>query len=176
MRVISGSAKGHRLVSLEGVDTRPTADRVKEAVFSIIQGHFPCGNVLDLFAGSGGLGIEALSRGARYADFVDSNRNAINVVKQNLTKTKFTNSASLHNVCAEKFLHTTDKKYDIIFLDPPYHQGLCDIAIDIIGERKLLTDSGIIVCETAAEEEVSAQYSENKCYKYGSTKILICGG
>ncbi|MBR5773231.1 MAG: 16S rRNA (guanine(966)-N(2))-methyltransferase RsmD, partial [Clostridia bacterium] len=125
MRVITGTAKGMRLASLEGDEVRPTYDRVKEAIFSIIQFDLEGRRVLDLFAGSGQLGIEALSRGAQNATFVDSNRSAIAVIKENLEKTRLSKSAVVLQTDAVGFIKNyRGVEFDVVLLDPPYHEEL----------------------------------------------------
>ena len=116
MRVITGSARGRVLRTLEGEDVRPTTDRVKEAIFSIIQFEIEGRQVLDLFAGSGQLGIEALSRGAAYATFTDMNKDAVNIVKQNLLSTGLHRNSAVLQTDAITFLKNSKKKFDIIFI------------------------------------------------------------
>lgn len=150
MRIISGKARGLKLQSLDGPDTRPTLDNVKEAIFSMLFDKCPEARVLDLFAGSGAMGIEALSRNAQTAVFVDSNPKACAVIKANLEKARFTNDAKVFTVDAESFLKKIgagSEKFDIIFLDPPYALGLLDKVLLSISETDLLADNGVIVCE-----------------------------
>ncbi len=175
MRVITGSARGRTLETLPGRDVRPTVDRVKEAVFSIIQFEIEGRQVLDLFAGSGQLGIEALSRGAKNATFVDRDRTAIDIVTRNLTATNFIRSARV--VCSDSlsFLMTTADRYDIAFLDPPYATGLLQRALPLVADK--MRDGGVIICESPYGEEVPEsldnRYFLNKSYKYGKTAISI---
>ena len=157
MRIISGVSRGSRLVTLEGTETRPTLDRVKEPLFSIIQMHIKDASVLDLFAGSGALGLEALSRGAKMAVFSDISDKAINVIKQNIEKTKLgEKTVVIKNSYEEvlKQMKSEKKEFDIIFLDPPYKSGLLDDAIRKILEYKLLAKEGIVVVETDTEAEL----------------------
>lgn len=172
MRVIAGYAKGHKLASLKGMQTRPTADRVKEAMFSIIQLYIGGSTALDLFAGSGSLGIEALSRGAKWCDFVEQSKIAVNVIKSNLQKTRLENW-DIYNLAASDYLMKCDKKYDIVFLDPPYHKKLCDESLRLLYEKNLLNSGAIAVCETSAEEEVLSKFPVRKYSVYGSTKLTI---
>ena len=126
MRIISGSAKGTKLYTLEGDATRPTLDRVKEPLFSIIQHYIVGANILDLFAGSGALGLEALSRGADKAILCDYSRKAVNIIKQNIEKTKLTEKTEVWNMDYKKALEKlkdNSQKFDIIFLDPPYRKN-----------------------------------------------------
>jgi 16S rRNA G966 N2-methylase RsmD len=125
MRVITGTARGRRLIAPQGTDTRPTSDRVKEAIFSIIQFEIEQADVLDLFAGSGQLGIEALSRGARTAVFVDSAREAQEAIRANLAATGLAERARIVAGDAAAYLTGTQEKFDILLLDPPYRRGSC---------------------------------------------------
>ena len=150
MRIISGSARGLKLKSLEGSDTRPTLDNVKEAIFSMLFDKTRDAGVLDLFAGSGALGIEALSRGAKEAVFVDANPKACAVVKANLESARMQERASVIRANALEYLATAQKSgkgFDIIFLDPPYALGLLNEALGLIWEFGLLKRGGVIVCE-----------------------------
>lgn len=150
MRVISGKARGTKLSSIESLSTRPTLDRVKESLFNIIQSDLKGAVVLDLFAGSGQLGIEALSRGADKAYLCDINRDAVKMIKQNLEKTKLKDKAVVINEDYKKTLRTlnTNEKFDIIFIDPPYKEDIAvDSIIDIIHESRL-KENGIMIIET----------------------------
>ena len=132
MRVITGTARGTRLQTLEGEATRPTIERVKEAMFSAIQFEIEGRTVLDLFAGSGQLGIEALSRGAHRCDFVDSAPGAVRVVTENLKKCRMTERAAVHQRTWDAFLAASKTRYSLIFLDPPYRSGLCLAAMEAL--------------------------------------------
>ena len=173
MRVITGSAKGKRLKTLDGQDVRPTTERVKEAVFSIIQFDIEGRLFLDLFAGSGQMGIEALSRGAKGAVFVDSRRDSINIIKQNLTTTNVENKAKVFNTDSLVFaLRPQTEKFDIVFLDPPYKTGLLQQALSLI--TKQTKNTGIIICERPIDEEIPEKingFSLDRNYRYG--KIMI---
>lgn len=150
MRVISGKARGTKLSSIESLSTRPTLDRVKESLFNIIQNNLKGAVVLDLFAGSGQLGIEALSRGADKAYLCDINRDAVKMIKQNLEKTKLNDKAVVINEDYKKALRTlnTNEKFDIIFIDPPYKEDIAvDSIINIIHESRL-KENGIMIIET----------------------------
>ncbi len=150
MRVISGKARGTKLSSIESLSTRPTLDRVKESLFNIIQNNLKGAVVLDLFAGSGQLGIEALSRGADKAYLCDINRDAVKMIKQNLEKTKLKDKAVVINEDYKKALRilNTNEKFDIIFIDPPYKEDIAvDSIIDIIHESRL-KENGIMIIET----------------------------
>lgn len=173
MRVITGTAKGRRLMTLEGDSVvRPTADRVKEALFSIIQFELEGASVLDLFAGSGQLGIEALSRGAAKATFIDKSRDAFEVVNQNLKITGLFSQAVVLNSDSLVFLFNTKEKYDIIFIDPPYNNGTIEKALS--GAVNVCSDNGIIICETGKIEELPetiGDFIKNKEYNYSKTKL-----
>ena len=174
MRVITGTAKGRRLMTLEGEDIRPTSDKVKGAVFNSIQFDIEGRTVLDLFAGSGSLGIEALSRGAAKAVFVDLNRQAVRVVNENLEHCKLKENATVFNGDSLSYLKTTRERFDIVFIDPPYNKQLAQKALPLV--VKVLNDGGIIVCETASDEELPEQignYSVVKSDKYSKTRLTI---
>jgi len=156
MRVISGSAKGRPLKAVPGQHTRPTTDKVKEAIFSMIGPYFSGGTVLDLFAGTGGLGIEALSRGAEHAVFVDLDRTSIAVVKSNLDATRFAGKAEVYRneaVQAVKLLRKRGMKFDYIFLDPPYRMKLLDDLLLSMHEMGLINPGATIVMEHDADHD-----------------------
>ncbi len=175
MRVITGTARGRRLKTLEGGDiVRPTADKVKEAMFSIVQFDIEGAVVLDLFAGSGQLGIEALSRGAAKAYFVDSNPASIGVVRENLQHTELEENAVVSNMPNSAFLRTTPAKFDIVFLDPPYGKKLIQRSLPALTER--MNDGGIIVCEHEREcrlPESEGGFSVSKVYNYGKISLTV---
>ena len=172
MRVITGSARGRRLETLEVEDVRPTTDRIKEAVFSIIQFQTEGRSFLDLFAGSGQMGIEALSRGARHATFIDSDQRAIDCIKQNVKACKFSDTAVILKTDAVSFLQRCTEKFDIAFLDPPYrHDTLLQI-LPVLAEK--MQKNGIIVCEHEPEcklPQTILHFDLQKPKKYG--KIII---
>lgn len=172
MRVITGSARGRKLRAPDGMDTRPTTDLVKEAVFSVIQFIVPYASVLDLFAGSGQMGIEALSRGANKAVFLDSSRKALEVIKENLQNTRFVKQAKALSGDAESFLKNAVEKYDIIFLDPPYSQGYPEKLLPLLG--KPLSENGIVLYEHDKKEELPEETEDlvlKKRYRYGRTIV-----
>lgn len=174
MRVITGTARGRVLKTLEGEDVRPTTDRVKEAIFSIIQFEIEGRRVLDLFAGSGQLGIEALSRGAAYATFTDMSAEAVDTVKKNLISTKLTKNTEVLRTEAIAFLRNNKKKYDIIFMDPPYSKGILQSTLPYAVCN--VNEGGVIVCEHPYGEEMP-QTVENfalyREYKYGKIGITV---
>jgi len=179
MRVISGAARGIPLKTLEGDKTRPTTDKVKESMFNVIQFDVEDARVLDLFAGSGGLGIEALSRGAKEAVFVDQNRNAVRIIGQNLKATKLESSAKV--ICSDhlRFIKTyTGEPFDIVFLDPPYERGMVKDAISELFTCNMMSDTAIIVCETRQEvlPESFFNYFRLKEYTYGTIKVTVYVG
>lgn len=172
MRVIAGDCRGKRLKTLEGLDVRPTTDRVKEALFSVLQFDLPGACFLDLFAGSGQNGIEALSRGARYAYFVDQNRQAVNIICENLQLVGKETQAKVTFSDAKSFLLKTTERFDVAFLDPPYHQGLLDEVLPILAEK--MTDNGLIVCEHENNETIPESFCDfylKKRYQYG--KLML---
>lgn len=144
MRVISGTSRGTKLKSLDGLSTRPTLDRVKEAIFNIISNNVKNAVVLDLFSGSGALSIESLSRGAKLSVLCDNNVSAINIIKENLKKTRFENSSIVNNcdytICL-KDLKSKNYLFDIIFLDPPYSKNMGIEALEMLSDLNLLKDS-----------------------------------
>ncbi len=172
MRVITGSARGRKLKAPEGYDTRPTTDMVKEAVFSIIQFMLPYASVLDLFAGSGQIGIEALSRGAKKATFVDSGKAPREVIRENLQLTGFTKQSRVINQDVVDFTKTAVEVYDIIFLDPPYHMGYPEKILPLL--ERILSDDGIVVVEHGNDEILPEEVSgliQKKRYRYGKTAV-----
>ena len=148
MRIIAGNRRGHKLVEIEGDSIRPTTDRVKESVFNLIQGYVLDANVLDLFAGSGALGLEALSRGAKFAVFTDKAKSSCDVVKSNVESLKFGDVCKVINTDYESFFARSKEKFDIIFLDPPYNKGFIEPVLSDIAKNERLTDSGIVVLES----------------------------
>lgn len=182
MRIISGSARGLKLATLEGTETRPTLDRVKEPLFSIIQTKIKDAKVLDLFAGSGALGLEALSRGAQNAVFTDISKRAVEVINQNIKRMKFEEKSVVLNQSYEKTLKdlaSESKEFDLIFLDPPYASGLLENAIQEIISYNLLSKEGIIVVETDMESELQKVQNIGlhikDIRKYGRVILLMLG-
>lgn len=174
MRVITGIARGKNLKTLEGNDVRPTSQKVKEAVFSAIQFDIEGRRVLDLFAGSGQLGIEALSRGAKSAVFVDNSAAALKIIKQNLESVGFNQDARVYNADYASFTAMSRDTFDIAFLDPPYHKGLLVSAIKAV--LPLMSDYGIIVCEYPPEVEIPQSiggYEVAKTYRYGKINVSV---
>lgn len=176
VRVISGQARGLKLSSPAGTDTRPTLDRVKEAIFSMLMPYLSNATVLDLFAGSGALGIEALSRGAAKAYFIDNSNAAVSCVKKNLSAAKMIDKSIVNSVDYLKFLNSCSEKFDIIFIDPPYAKNLYNSVFESILRNSLLNENGIIV----AEWDYEIGFPENlggldivKEKKYGRVGITV---
>jgi 16S rRNA (guanine(966)-N(2))-methyltransferase RsmD len=148
MRVITGKAKGHRLKAPRGLGTRPMLDRVKESLFSVLEGYGPIrGRVLDLYAGTGSLGIECLSRGATWADFVEQNAAVCAIIADNLQHTKFDDRARVHRMPVERFLHAFrgPETYDIIVMDPPYADPRIEQTIQAIGDMPIGVIGGLLI-------------------------------
>lgn len=175
MRVITGSARGKRLITVQGNDiVRPTGEKVKEALFSSIQFDIEGRRILDLFAGSGQLGIEALSRGAASAVFVDKNDSSLNAVKQNLENTDLYCNATVYKSDYSTFALRCTQKFDIAFLDPPYQAGILEDAVS--KTIPLMSDYGKIFCEHPVELELPRKidsFSVCKVYRYGKTLITV---
>lgn len=173
MRVITGEARGRKLKTLAGDDVvRPTTDKVKEALFSIV--HFELENalVLDAFAGCGQLGIEALSRGANRVYFIDKNRTAAETVKENLQSTNLADRAVVLQADAFSFVQSTQEKFDIVLLDPPYNKGLVAKMLPLLSS--CCKPGALVVCETAFMEELpetAGDFSLLRVYKYSKTKL-----
>ena len=173
MRVITGTARGRRLKTPEGMDIRPTTDNVKESVFNILQFDIEGRRVLDLFAGTGQLGIECLSRGAREAVFIDADRDAVKIVRENLKTCGF--SAPVLQQDALSFLNNCGK-FDLVFVDPPYDAGLYEPVLEKINSVDILSDGGIILCESRRETvlpEMRKPYCKKKEYRYGRVKLSL---
>ena len=176
MRVITGKARGIVLKTPDGMATRPTADRVKEALFSIIQFEIPSAKVLDLFGGTGQLGIEALSRDAKSAVFVDERQDACNLIRENLRRTKLESQARVIRSDYLAFLKTCKEKFNIILLDPPYAEVFLENSLKMITEIDILETGGIIVAERPLGKELPwdfSGYERSRDYKYGRTLITI---
>lgn len=174
MRVITGSARGRNLLTLAGEEiTRPTSQSTKEALFSSIQFEIEGKDVLDLFAGSGQLGIEALSRGARYCTFVENNKDAYKIVEQNIETCKMQDSSLLVMSDAVSFL-SRENSFDIAFVDPPYHKGLIDDCLLKLTKR--MNGGGVIICESARDEDLPESAGDWKISRqknYGKSKLTF---
>ena len=176
MRVITGKARGIQLKTPEGMLTRPTADRVKEALFSIIQFDVPSARVLDLFGGTGQLGIEALSRGAKSAVFVDQREESCRLIRENLKRTKLDQDARVVRSDYLDYLKRCKEQFDIIFLDPPYAEVFLENALKCIAEIDILQSGGIIVAERPLGKDLPFEFegfTRSKDYKYGKTLLTV---
>ena len=176
MRVITGKARGVQLKTPQGMQTRPTADRVKEALFSIIQFDLPGARVLDLFGGTGQLGIEALSRDAKEAVFVDEREDACALVRENLKRTRLEGQGRVLRSDYQAYLSRCRERFDIIFLDPPYAEVFLENALKRITEIDILQSNGIIVTERPLGKPCPGEYpgyTRSKDYKYGKTLLTL---
>lgn len=180
MRIISGTARGTKLYTLEGNNTRPTLDRVKEPLFSIIQNKIKDAIVLDLFSGSGALALEALSRGAKKAILCDNSHEAIEVIKKNVGKTHFEQKAELLCMDYKKCLNKINEKIDLIFLDPPYEANIAVKSLELIIKNNLLSENALIILETDDEKRELEQIKNLKnninmydLRTYGRVKLIF---
>lgn len=175
MRIITGSARGRRLKTQDGFDTRPTAESVKEGIFSAIQFDIEGKVIADLFAGSGQLGLEALSRGAKKAFFIDNNQESINIINSNVNTTGFSEKSAIHLIPVAAFIRTAlPKSIDIAFLDPPYNHKYLEKTVLALVEK--MSDIGIMVCEHERELELPLEidrFKIKKVYRYGKTSVSI---
>ncbi len=175
MRVITGSARGVNLKAPAGLSTRPTADRVKQAMFNIIQYEIG-GEVLDLFAGSGQLGIEALSRGASYAVFVDARNDAVEIIRENLHRTKLAERAEIVRGDFDAYLRRCRRRFRLIFLDPPYAEKSLENAINRLAEIDILAEGGIIITERPVDKPLPGDFpglTRSQDYRYGKTVVTL---
>ncbi|MCM1149662.1 MAG: 16S rRNA (guanine(966)-N(2))-methyltransferase RsmD [Butyricicoccus sp.] len=173
MRVITGSARGRRLKEPEGRDIRPTTDQVKEAIFNIVQFDVEGRRVLDLFGGTGQLGIEAASRGAAEVVILDSDSRAIKLIRENAALCGL--DIRVHQTEAISYL-SRGERFDLVFVDPPYDSSLAGEALTTMKEFDILRDGGIIICETRRETELpepGAPYAKGREYRYGKVKLTV---
>ena len=176
MRIISGSARGRRLKELQGMDTRPTTDKVKEALFNIIQFDIEGRQVLDLFGGTGQLGLEALSRGAERCTFTDQRREAAALIRENIKACGFQDQTHVVQGDAISFLSGCREKFDLVFLDPPYDTGLLEQALQDIAGFDICREHGIIMAESPADAvlpPLAAPYRLYREYRYGRIKLTV---
>lgn len=176
MRVISGFLKGRNIKGFDIDGTRPTMDRVKESIFSTIQNYIDDAVVLDLFSGSGNLGIEAISNGCKTCYFVDNNKVAINTINSNINEFKIDNAVIINSDFKNALNSFKDKniKFDLIFLDPPYKFNYIDNIVEFVLNNELINDNGLIICEY--ENEINKEYEKLSIFKekkYGSKKVVI---
>ncbi|WP_019553048.1 16S rRNA (guanine(966)-N(2))-methyltransferase RsmD [Propionispira raffinosivorans] len=175
MRIITGKAKGCKLKTPKGMSTRPTADRIKESLFNILNADIAGTHVLDIFAGTGNLGLEALSRGAIDAVFIDQSVDSVNIIKQNAEHTKLTDATEIIKCdvfTAMKKLQRLGKKFDVVFCDPPYNKNLCQKALLLFDEMDLLTSEALVIMEHAAEDSLELNLQNIVLFRnqrYGTT-------
>ena len=178
MRIISGKARGTKLETLDGISTRPTLDRVKESVFNILQKDLQDCVFLDVFAGSGSIGLEAISRGAKEAILCEQSKKAIDIIQKNIQKTHFEENVTLYNMDFKTMLSTKiDKKVDIVYIDPPYSTDYAFVTVKILIEKELIHDNSIVVIETD-RDEILQQIEKLKVKvvdkrKYGRAYIIF---
>ena len=179
MRVIAGTARSLRLKTPEGMETRPTTDRIKETLFNMLQPYLPDAVFIDLYSGSGGIGIEALSRGAKHAYFVENNKNALTCIAHNLQVTKFVEQSTVLKqdvLSALQSIH--EKEVDVIFMDPPYGRGYENESLRVLGNMPYVTEHTLIVIEASLENDFS--YLEQMGFvltkekKYKTNKHIFC--
>lgn len=174
IKIIAGKNRGNILKTKEGITTRPTLNRIRENLFNIIKNKVPGANILDLFAGSGAVGIEALSRSAKKATFVELDKEAYKILVGNINKTNNIINSKLINKDYRGFLRNCRESFDIIYIDPPYHLNAYREALELIEKNQLLNDSGIIIIEAKKDTELLNETSDFKCYRdviYGNTII-----
>ena len=171
MRVIAGKARGHNLVTPDGLDVRPTLDRVKESVFSALMPYLSDAVVLDLFSGSGSLGIEALSRGASKCDFVDSARRSVQATNDNLKATRLLDFANVHFSDWKSFLSNSRTEYDLVFLDPPYTKGIEDEVMSVLAKN--VSECGVVVLETEIVPKPFSGFEVIRQAKYGRVYVTF---
>ena len=178
MRIISGAAKGTRLYTLEGETTRPTLDRVKESLFNIIQNKIQDSIFLDLFSGSGAIGLEAVSRGAKKSILCDRSKDAIKIIKNNTQKTHLENKVEIFNKDFKELLKSDRKKIDIVYIDPPYKTDYIFESLKIITENNNLNEDGLIILETDELDRILKQIDKLKIEiidqrKYGRVYLIF---
>lgn len=172
MRVITGIARGKKLITLEGLDVRPTTEMVKEAIFSSIHFDLPEASVLDLFAGSGQLGIEAISRGAKHCVFVDKSKSSVDIIKKNIEACGFNSQARVLNMDSIEYLAVAKTGIDIAILDPPYRQGLIIKALPLLD--RIMSDNSTVICEHENELTLDNCYGrlkKTKTKRYGKISL-----
>lgn len=178
MRIIAGDFKGRILTTPKGEHVRPTTDKVKEAVFSMIAMHLEDAVVLDLFAGSGNLGLEALSRGAKHCYFCDRSKESIGLIKKNIAICRVQEQSSVFISDGLKLLERMPEKVDIVFLDPPYENGMLQTCLLTISQQDLLREGGVIIAEHGKEEilpDMAGRFVRIKEKKYGTIRLTLYG-
>lgn len=174
IKIIAGKNRGNILKTKEGITTRPTLNRIRENLFNIIRDKVPGAKVLDLFAGSGAIGIEALSRGAAEASFIELDKEAYRILRENLEKTNNLVKSKIFNGDFRNFLKISNNTYDIIYIDPPYHINVYEEVLSILGSNNILDESGIIILEAKKDTILPQETKDFKCYRdviYGNTII-----
>ncbi|MDD2370734.1 MAG: 16S rRNA (guanine(966)-N(2))-methyltransferase RsmD [Firmicutes bacterium] len=174
IKIIAGKNRGNILKTKEGITTRPTLNRIRENLFNIIRDKVPGANILDLFAGSGAIGIEALSRSAKSVTFIEIDKEAFNILKANINKTNNLENSKTINKDFRGFLRNCKDKFDLIYIDPPYHIKAYEEAIGLIEDKQLLNESGIIIIEAKKDTKLPLETKDFKCYRdviYGNTII-----
>ena len=172
MRVITGIARGKKLITLDGLDVRPTTEMVKEAIFSSIHFDLPGASVLDLFSGSGQLGIEAISRGAKHCVFVDKSKSSIDIIKKNIEACGFNPQSMVLNMDSMEYLSVAKTGIDIALLDPPYREGLITKALPLLD--RIMSDNSVVVCEHENELSLDESYGrlkKTKTKRYGKISV-----
>ncbi len=175
MRIISGCRRGHKLFEFEGSDVRPTTDRVKESIFNLIQSYIPGAVVLDMFAGSGALSFEMISRGASHAVLLDSDRCSVELIKKNIASLGFEDKCTVKEQSCFDYVRTCANKFDVIFLDPPYNKGYIEPSLEAVIEHSLLAADGIVVLESD-NTDFKSDISGLEIFKqkrYGRTFVTI---
>ena len=175
MRIISGSRRGHKLIEFEGDSVRPTTDRVKESIFNLIQEYVPESVCLDMFAGSGALSFEAISRGAKRAVLLDKDKRSVDIIRKNAASLDFEEQCEIRNEDCFIYAQKAGESFDIIFLDPPYNKNLIEPVLDTIVDKGLLQDGGVVVLESD-DTDFSGEkegLSVLKQRKYGRTYITV---
>lgn len=182
MRVITGTAKGRKLKSPKGMETRPTSDRIKEALFNIIGPRVIDVNFLDLYAGTGAIGIEALSRGALKAVFVEKNPNTVKIVRENLRLTGLLEKAEILTHDADRAINLISakgEKFELIFIDPPYLKDLEKVSLEMIESKFLLAPGGLVITESSKLDKMPHEVGQLKMFrqeKYGDTVLTFYQG
>ena len=178
MRIISGKARGTKLYTLEGIETRPTLDRVKESVFNIISQDIPNSTVLDLFSGSGAIGLEFASRGAKKVYLCDKSKNAVQIIEKNINKTHLEDIVELYNCSFNEAILKIDKKLDFVYLDPPYKTNYIKESLELLLNSKIISKNTIIICETDEIDKTITEVKELDLLitdqrKYGRANIIF---